>query len=204
MRQRHAPSRPDLWRRRARAVCESHADRAVDPPARWPERGLSKSKGRRCTRLPAVPRHGRSRRTTTPWTCRFICGSRLELHLKRLLVGGMERVYELGRVYRNEGISPRAQSRVHDARSLSGVWRLSLDDGSDREADRRCDSMRSAQGGRLPWGETTIDFTPPFARKTYDELFAEHTGVSAERPGGHQAASRFDRLGDSRQASRRD
>src|SRR5690606_17442996 len=31
----------------------------------------------------------------------------LELHLKRLLVGGMERVYELGRVYRNEGISPR-------------------------------------------------------------------------------------------------
>ena len=31
----------------------------------------------------------------------------MELHLKRLLVGGMERVYELGRVYRNEGISPR-------------------------------------------------------------------------------------------------
>ena len=31
----------------------------------------------------------------------------LELHLKRLLVGGMERVFELGRVYRNEGISPR-------------------------------------------------------------------------------------------------
>src|SRR4029079_7031564 len=31
----------------------------------------------------------------------------LELHLKRLLVGGMERVYELGRVYRNEGVSPR-------------------------------------------------------------------------------------------------
>ena len=31
----------------------------------------------------------------------------LELHLKRLLVGGVERVYEMGRVYRNEGISPR-------------------------------------------------------------------------------------------------
>ena len=39
----------------------------------------------------------------------------LELHLKRLLVGGMERVYEIGRVYRNEGISPQAQPRVHDA-----------------------------------------------------------------------------------------
>ncbi len=31
----------------------------------------------------------------------------LELHLKRLLVGGIERVYELGRVYRNEGIDAR-------------------------------------------------------------------------------------------------
>ncbi|MFM8891932.1 MAG: amino acid--tRNA ligase-related protein, partial [Planctomycetia bacterium] len=31
----------------------------------------------------------------------------LELHLKRLLVGGLERVFELGRVYRNEGVSPR-------------------------------------------------------------------------------------------------
>ena len=30
---------------------------------------------------------------------------------------------------------------------------------------------------KLHWGESTIDFTPPFARKTYDELFAEHTGV---------------------------
>jgi lysyl-tRNA synthetase class 2 len=29
----------------------------------------------------------------------------------------------------------------------------------------------------LPWGEKTIDFTPPFARKTYDELFQEHAGV---------------------------
>ena len=31
----------------------------------------------------------------------------LELHLKRLIVGGMERVYEMGRIFRNEGISPR-------------------------------------------------------------------------------------------------
>src|SRR5690606_10170743 len=30
-----------------------------------------------------------------------------ELHLKRLIVGGFERVYEIGRIFRNEGISPR-------------------------------------------------------------------------------------------------
>ena len=38
-----------------------------------------------------------------------------ELYLKRLLVGGLERVYELGKDFRNEG-SPQAQPRVHDGR----------------------------------------------------------------------------------------
>ena len=38
----------------------------------------------------------------------------------------------------------------------------------------------TGQGYKLPWGESQIDFTPPFARKTYDELFAEHTGVAAD------------------------
>jgi len=33
---------------------------------------------------------------------------------------------------------------------------------------------------RLPWGEDTIDFTPPFQRRTYDELLSEHSGVSAD------------------------
>ena len=38
----------------------------------------------------------------------------------------------------------------------------------------------TGQGLKLPWGEREIDFTPPFARKTYDELFAEHAGVAAD------------------------
>ena len=37
---------------------------------------------------------------------------------------------------------------------------------------------------KLHWGDKTIDFTPPFARKTYDELFAEHTGVAADDAAG--------------------
>ena len=48
----------------------------------------------------------------------------LELHLKRLLVGGIEKVYEIGRVFRNEGISPQAQPRIHDAGAVPGVRRL--------------------------------------------------------------------------------
>jgi lysyl-tRNA synthetase class 2 len=40
------------------------------------------------------------------------------------------------------------------------------------------DAIHAIGGGyQLPWGDETIDFTPPFARKTYDELFAEQTGV---------------------------
>ncbi len=103
----------------------------------------------------------------------------LELHLKRLLVGGMERVYELGRVYRNEGISPRhnpeftmleVYQAYGDYRSMMDLTEQIIVDAIDA----------TGQGYQRPWGEKTIDFTPPFARKTYDELFAEHTGVAAD------------------------
>ncbi len=37
----------------------------------------------------------------------------------------------------------------------------------------------TGQDLKLPWGEQSLDFTPPFARHTYDELFERHTGVVA-------------------------
>ncbi len=53
----------------------------------------------------------------------------LELHLKRLMVGGMERVYELGRVYRNEGISPRhnPEFTMLEAYQAYGDYRSMMD-----------------------------------------------------------------------------
>jgi len=53
----------------------------------------------------------------------------LELHLKRLLVGGIERVYELGRVYRNEGISPRhnPEFTMLEAYQAYGDYRTMMD-----------------------------------------------------------------------------
>ena len=100
----------------------------------------------------------------------------LELHLKRLLVGGMERVYELGRVYRNEGISPRhnPEFTMLEAYQAYGDYRTMMDltESIVVEAIRA-----TGQPLVLPWGDATIDFTPPFARKTYDELFHEHAGV---------------------------
>ncbi|MEM1304744.1 MAG: amino acid--tRNA ligase-related protein, partial [Planctomycetota bacterium] len=117
----------------------------------------------------------------------------LELHLKRLLVGGIERVYELGRVYRNEGISPRhnpeftmleVYQAYGDYRSMMDLTEGVICDAI--KANAEC-GMRSAEGQPgasatgpsyvLPWGDKTIDFTPPFERKTYNELFEQHAGV---------------------------
>jgi lysyl-tRNA synthetase class 2 len=100
----------------------------------------------------------------------------LELHLKRLLVGGMERVYELGRVYRNEGISPRHNPEF----TMLEAYRAYGDYGTMMDLTERLivDAIDAlGQGYKLPWGDETIDFTPPFARRTYDELFEEQTGI---------------------------
>ncbi|MEO0529085.1 MAG: lysine--tRNA ligase [Planctomycetota bacterium] len=113
----------------------------------------------------------------------------LELHLKRLLVGGIERVYELGRVYRNEGISPRhnpeftmleAYQALGDYETMMNLTEGIIVEAIDSIAE--C-GMRNAESGQkhvLPWGDDTIDFTPPFARKTYNELFEEHAGVDPD------------------------
>ena len=100
----------------------------------------------------------------------------LELHLKRLLVGGMERVYELGRVYRNEGLSPKhnPEFTMLEAYQAYGDYRTMM----DLTERLICEAIQATgQEYNLPWGEKTIDFSPPFERKTYHELIAEHSGV---------------------------
>jgi len=107
----------------------------------------------------------------------------LELHLKRLMVGGMERVYELGRVYRNEGVSPRhnPEFTMLEAYQAYGDYRTIM----DLTENIIVNAIRATgQNLQLPWGDKTIDFTPPFARKTYDELFTEHTGLAADDHAG--------------------
>jgi lysyl-tRNA synthetase class 2 len=107
----------------------------------------------------------------------------LELHLKRLLVGGMERVYELGRVYRNEGISPKhnPEFTMLEVYQAYGNYETMMD-----LTEQVITDAIDALGGqrKLPWGDQTIDFTPPFARRTYDDLFREHTGVEPDDAAG--------------------
>ncbi|GIW94830.1 MAG: lysine--tRNA ligase [Pirellulaceae bacterium] len=101
----------------------------------------------------------------------------LELHLKRLLVGGIEKVYELGRVYRNEGISPRhnPEFTMLEVYQAYGDYHTMMDLAEQIVLG----SLRAIQDDYcVQWGETVIDFTPPFARRTYDELFQEHTGIT--------------------------
>ncbi|MDR2172523.1 MAG: lysine--tRNA ligase [Planctomycetaceae bacterium] len=100
----------------------------------------------------------------------------LELHLKRLLVGGMERVYELGRVYRNEGIDQKhnPEFTMLEAYQAYGDCR-SMMDLSEKII---VDALR-ATGQELvvEWNGRRIDFTPPFERRTYDSLIEEYVKV---------------------------
>ncbi|MDR3111344.1 MAG: lysine--tRNA ligase, partial [Planctomycetaceae bacterium] len=100
----------------------------------------------------------------------------LELHLKRLLVGGIERVYELGRVYRNEGVdhTHSPEFTMLEVYQAYGDY-CSMMDLTEKIITQSLDALGSRY--KIDWGDKTIDFTPPFARKTYYELFREHTGI---------------------------
>src|SRR5262249_9061067 len=87
----------------------------------------------------------------------------LELHLKRLLVGGDERVYEIGRVFRNEGISPRHNPEF----TMLELYQAYGDYETMMElTEGLIVACVDALGGgrRLPYGEHTVDYTPPWRR----------------------------------------
>ena len=100
----------------------------------------------------------------------------LELHLKRLMVGGIERVYEMGRVYRNEGID-----QTHNPEfTMLEVYQAYGDYRSMMDLTEKCicNAIESiGQSFQLQWADKTVDFTPPFERRTYDDLIQEHAGI---------------------------
>ena len=98
-------ARPDRHRGGARAVRHAGADRHRD--ARLPRRGRASSRSRRrsCSRSTAARWRGRSPRTTTRSTATSTCASPPSSTSSACIVGGLERVYELGKDFRNEGIS---------------------------------------------------------------------------------------------------
>ncbi|PHQ33790.1 lysine--tRNA ligase [Rhodopirellula bahusiensis] len=100
----------------------------------------------------------------------------LELHLKRLMVGGMERVYELGRVYRNEGLSPRHNPEFTMLETYQAYG--NYESMMDLTEKIICDAIEKIGGGfKREYNGTMLDFTPPFQRATYAELFEKATGI---------------------------
>ncbi len=109
-----------------------------------------------------------------------------ELFLKRLLVGGMERVYEINRNFRNEGLDTRhnpefTMLELYQAYSdLAGMMELTETLLASLAAARYAALHKPAAPDariKLPFGDRLIDFTAPFERISYGELFTRHVGA---------------------------
>ncbi len=100
---------------------------------------------------------------------RSTCASPTELYLKRLIVGGLERVYELAKDFRNEGISYK-----HNPEFTMLEWYEAYADYED--VMRRVEELlpRVAQAAGYA-GE--VDFTPPYRRVTLRDAIHEATGI---------------------------
>ncbi len=95
-----------------------------------------------------------------------------ELYLKRLVVGGLERVYEINRNFRNEGVDTRhnpeftmmelyqAYADYHDMMALT-----------EQMIAHICQQVNGTL--QIAWGDHTIDFTPPWRRATMRDLVRE-------------------------------
>lgn len=100
----------------------------------------------------------------------------LELHLKRLLVGGMERVYEIGRVFRNEGMDIRHNPEF----TLLELYQAYGDLTDMMEiAENLIAHVAQAVLGttKATYQGTEIDFKPPWNRISMVDAVKEHSGV---------------------------
>jgi len=92
-----------------------------------------------------------------------------ELYLKRLIVGGLERVYELGKDFRNEGISYK-----HNPEFTMVEWYEAYSDYEDQM--RRVEELLPRVAGAAYY-EGEIDFTPPYRRVGLTDAIEEATGI---------------------------
>ncbi len=92
-----------------------------------------------------------------------------ELYLKRLIVGGLERVYELGKDFRNEGLSPK-----HNPEFTMLEWYEAYADYNDIAAE--LEQLVSFVADAVEY-EGEIDFTAPWRRATLREAILEQTGL---------------------------
>ena len=100
----------------------------------------------------------------------------LELYLKRLIVGGMERVYEIGRVFRNEGLDTRHNPEF----TLMELYQAYTDyNGMMDLTENMFRSVAQEVCGTttVPYGEYMIDLGRPFERMTMIDAVKKYSGV---------------------------
>jgi len=102
-----------------------------------------------------------------------------ELFLKRLLVGGMEKVFEISRNFRNEGLSTRhnpefTMMELYQAYGDYQVMMVLTEDLITHLVQTHC------SGWELSFGEKTISYSRPWRRATYAELLKECAGCDME------------------------
>ena len=114
----------------------------------------------------------------------------LELYLKRLIVGGLERVYEIGRVYRNEGVDTRHNPEF----TLMELYQAYTDYEGMMEltesmfrylAEKVCGSTKISYNG------VEIDLGKPFARMTMIDAIKKYAGVDFDQVPDDAAAKKL-------------
>jgi len=102
-----------------------------------------------------------------------------ELFLKRLLVGGMEKVFEINRNFRNEGLS-----RQHNPEfTMIEVYQAYADYNVMMDMTEEVISLcleKHGSGKQIQFGEFTIDFTRPWRRAKYADLLKEYGGCDID------------------------
>ncbi len=112
-----------------------------------------------------------------------------ELFLKRLLVGGMERVFEINRNFRNEGISTQhnpefTMCELYQAYADYNVMMDLMEEMVCMLVAQRSENMKLEFAGK------SIDFSRPWKRKTYRDLFEEHVGCPMDDMAAVRAKAR--------------
>ena len=114
----------------------------------------------------------------------------LELYLKRLIVGGLERVYEIGRVFRNEGLDTRHNPEF----TLMELYQAYTDYNGMMDLTEnmfRHVAQEVCGTTTVPYGEHMIDLGKPFERLTMIDAVKKYTGIDFDEVQGTAAAKKL-------------